>query len=131
MHILASNFWPLLEHIPNDTEPENPCDRNPFWVQHKPDRARGLAGHQPRERLRRRRGGEVLLTLRPLRADGVRRQRRRRTPNTPGDVPRRDHRGGGPMKPSRLVTSAGLRRHAAGGMKKFTKAALLSGAAAA
>ena len=35
------------------------------------------------------------------------------------------------MKPSRLVTSAGLRRHAAGGMKKFTKAALLSGAAAA
>jgi len=35
------------------------------------------------------------------------------------------------MKPSRLVTSAGLRRHAARGMTKFTKAALLSGAAAA
>ena len=32
-------------HTPNDTKPENPCDRNPFWVQHKPDRTRGLAGH--------------------------------------------------------------------------------------
>ena len=39
-------------------------------------------------------------------ARGVRRQRRRRTPNTPGKLPRRAHRGGAPMKPSRLVTFA-------------------------
>ena len=35
------------------------------------------------------------------------------------------------MKPSRLVTSGGVRRHTARGMKKITKAALVGGAAAA
>ena len=35
------------------------------------------------------------------------------------------------MKPSRLVTSGGVRRPTARGMKKITKAALLGGAAAA
>ena len=34
------------------------------------------------------------------------------------------------MKPSRLVTSGGVRRHTVRGMRKITKAALLSGAAA-
>jgi Protein of unknown function (DUF732) len=35
------------------------------------------------------------------------------------------------MKPSRLVTSGGARRHTARGRKKITKAALVGGAAAA
>ena len=35
------------------------------------------------------------------------------------------------MKPSRLVTSGGVRRHTARGMRKITKAALVGGAAAA
>ena len=35
------------------------------------------------------------------------------------------------MKPSRLVTSGGVRHHTGRGMKKITKAALLGGAAAA
>ena len=35
------------------------------------------------------------------------------------------------MKPSRLVTSGGVRRHTARGMTKITKAALAGGAAAA
>ena len=35
------------------------------------------------------------------------------------------------MKPSRLVTSGGVRRHTGRGMKKITKAALVGGAAAA
>ena len=36
-------------------------------AQHKPDRTRGLAGHPPGERLRRRRGRDVLVTARPQR----------------------------------------------------------------
>ena len=35
------------------------------------------------------------------------------------------------MKPSRLVTSGGVRHHTGRGMKKITKAALMGGAAAA
>jgi hypothetical protein len=35
------------------------------------------------------------------------------------------------MKPSRLVTSGGVRRHTVRGMRKITKAALLGGAVAA
>jgi hypothetical protein len=35
------------------------------------------------------------------------------------------------MKPSRLVTSGGVRRHTVRGMRKITKAALVGGAAAA
>ncbi len=35
------------------------------------------------------------------------------------------------MKPSRLVTSGGVRRHTARGMKKITKAALVGAAAVA
>ena len=34
------------------------------------------------------------------------------------------------MKPSRLVTSGGVRRHTVRGMKKITKAGLVGGAAA-
>jgi hypothetical protein len=37
MHILASNFTPLLAYTPNDTKPENPCDRHQYSVQQKPD----------------------------------------------------------------------------------------------
>ena len=44
-------------------------------------------------------------------ADDPRRQRRRRAPNTPGKLRRRAHRGGSPMKPSRPVTSGGVRGH--------------------
>ena len=41
------------------------------------------------------------------RADVSRRRPRRRAPNTPGKLRRRAHRGGPPMKPSRLLTFGG------------------------
>jgi len=51
------------------------------------------------------------LRSRTHRADGLRRQRRRRAPHTPGKLCRRAHRGGSSITPSRLVTSGGVRHH--------------------
>jgi hypothetical protein len=58
---------------------------------------------------------------------GLRRRPRRRAPNTPGKLCRRARRGGSPMKPSRLVTSGGVRRHTLRGLRKITKTALAGG----